>query len=65
MTYTIRRAVEADAPACCQAVRQSITKLCAEDHRGDEATLALWLRNKMDATFEGWIRSDRHIAFVA
>jgi GNAT superfamily N-acetyltransferase len=65
MLYAIRRALEADAPACCQVVRRSITELCLEDHRGDEATIDLWLRNKTGANFEKWIHSDRHVAFIA
>ena len=43
MEYRVRRAVDSDAQAACEAVRQSITTLCVDDHREDEETLAAWL----------------------
>ena len=65
MKYRVRRAKGSDAPAACEAVRQSITALCVEDHRADEETLAAWLSNKTVENFSAWFASDRHIALVA
>ena len=65
MTYSVRRAVNADAKPACLTVRRSIAELCMDDHHGDEHTLAEWLANKTPSKFEAWIESDRHVAIVA
>ncbi len=65
MDFRIRLAVLADAGGACEVVRRSITELCAEDHRGDQATIAAWLSNKTADMFERWIGADASIAVVA
>jgi GNAT superfamily N-acetyltransferase len=52
----IRDAVPEDAPAACQVMRQSITQLCAADHRHDPAILERWLDSKTPEIFRSWIR---------
>ena len=61
----IRRAVPADTAAACELVRKSITELCADDHCGDNATIAAWLANKTQDNFAAWISSSRHVALTA
>jgi len=65
MGIRIRPAVRTDSAAVCQVVRDSIVKLCRDDHRDDPATLTAWLANKSDLNFRAWIDSDRHIARLA
>lgn len=65
MSLQVRSALPADAAPACEIVRRSIEELCFEDHRGDAATLSVWLENKTAAGFEAWIRSQRHIARIA
>ena len=61
----IRRAVPADAAPACEVVRNSITELCVEDHRGDAASIAAWLANKTHDNFAAWISSSRNVAVTA
>ena len=56
----VRDARQQDAEACCSVVRRSISELCILDHRGDPATLELWLANKTPANMQRWIR-DHHV----
>lgn len=65
MEYLIRRAEVADAAGACETVRQSITMLCSQDHRGDETTIAAWLSNKTVPNVMSWIASPRNVAVVA
>ncbi len=65
MGFRIRPAIYADSAAACQTVRDSISRLCADDHREDAATLTAWLANKTEANFRTWIGSDHHLALVA
>jgi len=59
----IRAARPDDAAAACHVLRRSITELCVEDHRNDEAFLARWLGNKTPENVRSWI-ADSHV-FVA
>jgi len=61
----VRPATAADAPAACAIVRQSISELCVDDHRGDRATIEAWLHNKTVANFVAWIASVEHVARIA
>ena len=65
MSCHIRKAVLSDALLACKVVRDSIEKLCVDDHRGDAATLTDWLENKTPENFERWIQSDQHLAVAA
>ena len=51
---TTRLATSADADQALEAVRQSITRLCAADHQHDQPTLERWLRNKTPEYFNRW-----------
>jgi GNAT superfamily N-acetyltransferase len=46
-------------------VRRSIVELCYEDHRGDPATLKVWLANKTPKHLEEWLSSEKNFAVVA
>ena len=65
MNIAVRRAVPADTAAACELVRNSITQLCAIDHRDDESTISAWLANKTPDNFASWISSPRDMAVVA
>jgi GNAT superfamily N-acetyltransferase len=62
---SIRRATDHDAPAAIAIVRDSITQLCAADHRNDAATLERWLANKNPQTFVAWIANPDNFCVVA
>ncbi len=64
-SYRVRLAVAADAGGACEAVRRSIVELCADDHRGDEETIALWIANKTPVQFKEWISATDKVALVA
>ena len=51
----VRPAQMADADQAVDVVRRSILDLCALDHRGDPATIALWLANKTADNMRRWI----------
>jgi GNAT superfamily N-acetyltransferase len=53
----IRVARATDAEAASEVLRRSIRELCADDHRGDAATLAAWLFNKTPDNLRRWIAS--------
>jgi GNAT superfamily N-acetyltransferase len=59
----IRSAQIADADDAIDVVRRSIERLCELDHRGDPATLSMWLSNKTAENMRRWI--DTHAVFVA
>jgi len=61
----IRDAREEDAEAACTVLRRSITELCHVDHRGDVATLALWLANKTPENVRHWINGEGSQVLVA
>ena len=55
----IRDAKPEDAIAACEAVRRSISELCAADHGDDPQIVARWLANKTPENLRAWIaRSD-------
>jgi GNAT superfamily N-acetyltransferase len=51
----VRRAQIADADRAIDVIRRSIQDLCALDHKGDPATLSLWLGNKTADNMRRWI----------
>jgi GNAT superfamily N-acetyltransferase len=51
----IRDAKPDDAIAACEAVRRSISELCAADHGGDPRIVARWLANKTPENLRAWI----------
>jgi GNAT superfamily N-acetyltransferase len=51
----VRAALAADADAAADVLRRSIRELCADDHRGDAATVAAWLFNKTPDNLRRWI----------
>jgi GNAT superfamily N-acetyltransferase len=59
----VRPAQTADAECAIEVVRRSITELCDLDHKGDLATLSMWLGNKTKDNMRRWIAA--HNAFVA
>ncbi|MEO1662507.1 MAG: hypothetical protein AAFR51_16070 [Pseudomonadota bacterium] len=54
----IRPARLSDGAQAISVLRQSITELCVDDHRGDPDILENWLRNKTVSTFEAWLTND-------
>lgn len=65
MSIHVRPAESQDAAAAIAAVRNSISQLCAADHRNDPATLAAWLRNKTADNFAAWIANPDNFCVVA
>jgi GNAT superfamily N-acetyltransferase len=59
----VRPAQIADADDAIDVVRRSIQRLCELDHKGDPATLSMWLSNKTAENMRRWI--DTHAVFVA
>jgi GNAT superfamily N-acetyltransferase len=59
----VRRAQPADAERASCVVRRSIRELCELDHKGDPATLSLWLNNKTADSMRQWIAA--HTVLVA
>jgi GNAT superfamily N-acetyltransferase len=59
----IRPAQLADADRAIDVVRRSINDLCDLDHKGDPATLSMWLGNKTADNMRRWIAE--HAVFVA
>lgn len=59
----VRPAGIADAENATDVVRRSIRELCELDHKGDSATLSMWLSNKTADNMRQWIAA--HTAFVA
>ena len=51
----VRPAQIADADHAIDVVRRSIQELCDLDHRGDSATLSIWLGNKTADNMRQWI----------
>lgn len=70
----LRDALPSDAEIGAEVLRRSIRELCAADHGGSEAELAVWLANKTPESFAAWaqtpgmsllvVESDRSIAGV-
>jgi GNAT superfamily N-acetyltransferase len=57
----VRPARPSDASVALDVLRESITKLCVEDHRNDPETLQRWLSNKTPTQFARWLSDeDRH-----
>lgn len=54
----IRPARLSDGAQAISVLRQSITELCVDDHRGDPDILKNWLRNKTVSTFEAWLTNN-------
>lgn len=63
--FTIRPAVEADAAAACELVRDCIILLCKADHFGDALTLEGWLANKTVKNFAWWFTAPGSNGFIA
>jgi GNAT superfamily N-acetyltransferase len=61
----VRVAIADDAPAAVAVLRASITQLCIEDHRNDQATLERWLRNKTTENFCQWVADPEKLVVVA
>ena len=59
----IRPAQIADADRAIDVVRRSIQELCELDHKGDSATLSMWLSNKTADKMRQWIAA--HTVLVA
>jgi GNAT superfamily N-acetyltransferase len=59
----VRPAQIADADRAIDVVRRSIQELCAFDHKGDSATLSMWLGNKTAGNMRQWIAA--HTVLVA
>ncbi|MDA9519339.1 hypothetical protein XI06_02985 [Bradyrhizobium sp. CCBAU 11434] len=59
----VRLAQIADADRAVDVVRRSIQELCVSDHRGDAATLSMWLSNKTVDNMRRWIAT--HAVHVA
>jgi len=62
---TVREASPDDAGAVIDVVRESITLLCAIDHRNDPYTLAKWLENKTPQNFVSWLSNTANFCAVA
>jgi GNAT superfamily N-acetyltransferase len=52
-----------DADSAAGVVRRSIEQLCGADHKGDPATLSIWLGNKTAENMRRWIAA--HTVVVA
>lgn len=65
MPLQIRSATTDDAGPACTVLHASITHCCVDDHHGDPATLAAWLRNKTPEQVRAWILSPDHHAIAA
>jgi ribosomal protein S18 acetylase RimI-like enzyme len=61
----IRDAVPEDAPAACEVMRRSISKLCSADHHNDPVILGLWLANKTPEIVASWIVNPGNSVLVA
>jgi GNAT superfamily N-acetyltransferase len=59
----VRPAQIADADSAVAVMRRSIQQLCELDHKGDPATLSLWLGNKTADNMRQWIAA--HTVLVA
>ena len=51
----VRPARMIDAESAADVVRRSIERLCGPDHKGDAATLSMWLANKTADDMRRWI----------
>jgi GNAT superfamily N-acetyltransferase len=60
----VRPAQIADADEAVDVVRRSIQDLCALDHKGDPATLSLWLANKTTDNMRRWIGTNTVLVAV-
>jgi len=59
----VRLAHIADADRAVDVVRRSIQELCVPDHRGDAATISMWLSNKTADNMRRWIATNSvHVA---
>lgn len=61
----VRRGAPNDAAEAVSVLRQSISELCFEDHRGDEREIADWLANKTEAKWHHWLAQPGVTVFVA
>jgi GNAT superfamily N-acetyltransferase len=59
----VRPAQIADADRAIGVIRRSIEELCELDHKGDPATLSMWLSNKTADNIRQWIAA--HTVLVA
>ena len=61
----VRAATLDDAAPAVEALRDSITTVCATDHENDPATLDRWLANKTPGQFREWLENERNAVVVA
>jgi len=65
VAVVVRAATLADAERALDVVRQSITLLCALDHKNEPATLEHWLANKTPEHFARWLAQPDGFLVVA
>ncbi len=61
----IRRAAPADASVMSSVLIDSITELCAADHKDDPAAIASWLSNKSPDRIAEWFENPANTLLVA
>jgi GNAT superfamily N-acetyltransferase len=61
----VRDAILGDSDRVLNVVRQSITRLCVDDHQNDPATLEHWLANKTPEHFARWLADPDRALVVA
>lgn len=64
-SLVVRAAQLTDAPAAVELLRESIARLCVDDHHDDTVTLERWLQNKTVDHLERWIADPRNFVAVA
>ncbi len=65
MEIQVQPATAADAMDACHVIRRSIIECCHDDHRGDDAVLQGWLRNKTPEFVRRVIATPNTCAVVA
>lgn len=61
----IRSAVPEDAETISRLLIDSVTRLCAEDHKNDPETIRLWTANKSVESVRRWLAERRSNFYVA
>jgi hypothetical protein len=62
---TVRETGSDHADAAVNAVRESSTKSCVADRRGDPITIERWLRNKTAPHFLSWLDDPDNFSVIA
>ena len=65
MKIIVRPAEQRYSVAAVDAIRRSISQLCAADHHNDHDTLAAWLSNKTPDSFVSWLSDPEIFCVVA